>query len=108
MQTWNINGRSLNHAQLLEYKKKKAKEDPEKEVETPETTAEPEKTPKEDVQIEEKAEEVQTEQSTPEETPTEEPEDPEKQEFEELTKQKAWLKPALKARYAELKAKFNS
>lgn len=126
-QTWNINGRQMNHAEVLEYRRRKAAglptEDPVDEVDSPEAAQETVPPPKEakgskGKSSSKKAKPVEPEggeapkEAAPEDDSSESPksDDPnnsaEQAEYEKLHAERAWANPKKKERYYELREKF--
>lgn len=123
-QTWKINGQVYNHSQLMEMKrqglnprkdqillKSITNQKAEEVVETPvETVVEelPAETTEVVEEVAEEPVEATEEPSIAEEVADEQQSETEEEEFARLKTEKAWLSPAKKERYNELKAKFTS
>lgn len=124
-QTWKINGQVYNHSQLMEMKrqglnprkdqillKSITNQKAEEVIETPETAVEDlpvettevvEEVVEEPVEAAEELSVAESENATDEQQS-----ETEEEEFARLKTEKAWLSPAKKERYNELKAKFTS
>lgn len=116
-QLWSINGKTYNHAQLIELKRQgldPSKDNIQMKFVTPQVI-ESERLAKEAIAEPEEVVEVAT--LEPEEVPSAEPEvssepvgEPEtdEEEYERLKNEKAWVNNDKKARYNELKEKFKA